>query len=324
MMERLPRLRLTALTTAALLTLTGCMTVHGEREVIPAVSQEEAPKVLRHFTDTYNKAWRAADPKLIAQAETGPLLAIGKADLTAERAEHPGGNPQVGALELKNARFTIPKQAGWPKFFVADADSNRGTDRWMLMFTRSGPDEPWRAAYLSLLSEDEVPDFALDADGFAKPVPTGADSGLAVRPDRLSSSYVNYLMTGEGTEFADGPATSGLRAERQKHVRTPKYWTEYIDTPAHGGDFAPVGLRTKDGGGVVFFASYHRQKQTAAKGFRPTPPKRVEAVMTGEVRKAITLTRVFESSVRVPAKGAAEREVVFLNRLEGVTAAKGE
>ncbi|MFE6777905.1 hypothetical protein [Streptomyces sp. NPDC057702] len=323
-MGRLPRLALTALSTTVLLTLTGCVTVHGERAVIPAVSEEEAPRVLRQFTDAYNKAWRAADPKLIARAETGPLLAIGKADLTAERAEHPKGNPRASDLEFKDARYTIPRQAGWPKFFVADADSNRGTSRWMLLFTRGGPHEQWRAAYLSLLSDDEVPDFALDEEGYAEPVPTGADSGLAMRPDQLSSAYVNYLMTGEGGRFADGPATSALRAERQKHVRTPKYWTEYIDTPARGGDFAPVGLRTRDGGGVVFFASYHRQKQTAAKGYRPTPPKRVEAVMTGEVRKAITLTRVFESSVRVPAGNATEREVVFLNRLEGVTTAKGE
>ncbi|MBB5933282.1 hypothetical protein [Streptomyces zagrosensis] len=324
MTGRLPRLELTALTAAALLMLTGCMTVHGEREVIPAVSKEEAPKVLKAFTDTYNKAWRTADPELISQAETGPLLAIGKADLTAERKVRPKGNPQAGALELKNARFTIPKQAGWPKFFVADADSNRGTDRWMLLFTRNDMDEPWRAAYLSLLSDDEVPDFALDGDGFAKPVQTGANSGLVVRPDQLSSSYADYLMTGKGSTFADGAATSALRAERKRHLRTPKYWTEYIDTPAHGADFAPAGLRTKDGGGVVFFASDHRQKQTVAKGYRPTPPERVEAVMTGKARKAVTLTRVFESSVHVPAKGAADRKVVFLNRLEGVTAAKGE
>lgn len=324
MMGRLPRLRLAAVSAAVLLSVTGCMTVHGEREVIPALSKDEAPKVLKEFTDTYNKAWRTADPKLIGEAETGPLLAIARADLTAEHAVNPNGNTRAGTLELRNARFTIPQQAGWPKFFVADADSNRGPNRWMLLFTRGGPDQPWRAAYLSLLSHDEVPDFALDEDGFAKPLPTGADSHLAVRPDRLSSTYAKYLMTGEGTTFADGPATTGLRAERGKHRRTPKYWTEYIDTPAHGGDFAPVGLRTKDGGGVVFFASYHRQKQTAAKGYRPTPPARVEAVMTGKARKAVTLTKVFESSVHVPAEDAADRKVVFLNRLEGVTAAKGE
>lgn len=324
MMGRLPRLKWAAATAALVLSVTGCMTVHGEREVIPAVAEDEAPDVLKRFTTTYNKAWRTADPKLIEQVETGPLLAIGKADLTAENAVNPAGNPRAGTLELTDARFTIPQQAGWPKFFVVDADSNRGPNRWMLLFTRTGPDAPWRAAYLSLLSDDEVPDFALDDEGYAQPVRTGADSGLAIRPDRLSSTYANYLMTGEGTAFSAGPATSGLRAERKKHVRTPKYWTEYIDSPARGADFAPAGLRTKDGGAVVFFASYHRQKQTAAKGYRPTPPERVQAVMTGKADKAVTLTRVFESSVRVPAAGAPDRQVVFLNRLEGVTSAKGE
>ncbi|MGW2324331.1 hypothetical protein ACWC5C_01040 [Streptomyces sp. NPDC001700] len=302
------------------------MTVHGERENIPSVDKAEAAEALRDFTATYNKAYQELDPSVVSQVETGPLEAISTADLKAQHANSPQGNPNYPALKLSDASFHIPRQIGWPKFFVADTDSNRDGNRWLVVFIRDGIDKPWKAAYLSILSQDEVPEFATDKDGWAKPVKaTGAAPRLAVRPDKLSGTYVNYLMTGEGGTFADGQATSGLRESRSKFKKTPKFWTQYIDTPAPGGGpEAPVGLRTEDGGAVVFFASHHRQKQTMAKGFRPNPDPQVKALMTGEAKRAVTLTRVAESAVRVPAKDAADPKVVFLNRLEGVTAAKGE
>ncbi|WP_186319220.1 hypothetical protein [Streptomyces sp. SAJ15] len=306
------------------------MTVHGERENIPSVDRAEAPKALKKFTDTYNRAYRELDPELIRRVETGPLAQIGVADLTAQRANDRDGkgNPGFAPLELSDARYLVPRQVGWPKFFVADTRSNRDpagvSNRWLLVFTRGGADEPWRVAYLSILGQDEMPRFATDEDGWAKPVPTGGGSGLAVAPGALSKEYTDYLMTGEGRVFADGPATSRMRAERKKLLRTPKFWTEYIDTPTEDSGLAPVALRTKDGGAVVFFASHHRQKQTMAKGFRPNPDPQIKALMTGEAKKSVTLTRVFESTVRVPAKAGTDPRVVFLNRLEQVTAAKGE
>ncbi|WNE96193.1 hypothetical protein PS467_13015 [Streptomyces luomodiensis] len=301
------------------------MTVHGERENIPSVDKAEAPKALKRFLDTYNEAYRELDPSLASQVETGPLGAISTADLKAQHAGSPGGNPRYSPLKLSDATFHIPKQVGWPKFFVADTDSNRDDNRWLFVFTRDGADEPWKAAYLSILSQDEVPDVATDEDGWAKPVPAaGPAPKLAARPDKLSAEYTDYLMTGKGAVFADGQSTSRLRDARKKYLRTPKFWTEYIDTPAQGDQYAPVGLRTSDGGAIVFFASHHLQKQTMAKGYRPNPDPQIKALMTGEAKKAVTLTRVAESAVRVPAKDAADPQVVFLNRLEGVTAAKGE
>ncbi|WP_432040182.1 hypothetical protein [Streptomyces cucumeris] len=301
------------------------MTVHGERENIPSVDRAEAPEALKRFTDTYNKAYRELDPSLAGQVETGPLEAMTTADLKAQHANKPEGNPGFPALELTGARYRIPKQVGWPKFFVADTGSNRDDNRWLFVFTRAGADEPWKAAYLSILSQDEVPDLATDKDGWARPVAVRDTAReLAVRPDRLSAEYTDYLMTGKGGTFADGQATSSIRATRKKFLRTPKFWTEYIDTPAQGGRYAPVGLRTQDGGALVFFSSHHRQKQTMAKGFRPNPDAQIKALMTGEAKKSVTLTRISEAAVRVPAKDAADPKVVFLNRLEGVTAAKGE
>ena len=55
---------------------------------------------------------------------------------------------------------------------------------------------------------------------------------------------------------------------------------------------------------------------------RITDPE-INALLTGKATKKLTITRVSESAVTVPAKDAAGEKVVFLNRLEGVIAAQG-
>ncbi|MBZ4318960.1 hypothetical protein JNW98_06165 [Streptomyces sp. SCA2-4] len=314
----------------ALLT-TGCMTVHGEREIVPAVDKAEAAKVLGDFTAGYTKAYRALDPALVDRVETGALAEIGRADVTAQRKLLPKGNPGYPALELRDARFAIPKSAGWPKFFVADTLSNRDRNRWLVVFTCDSAKDPWKAAYLTLHAPGTVPAFRTDGDGWAEAVPARADepSGLALDPDAVSGAYTGFLRTGKGDAFAPDLATTQLRADRAKLARTPTFWTDWIDTPERSPGFPPLALRTADGGAVVFFTAHHREKRTMAKGVRPAvTEQRTKSLLTGRLSTAITYTRVSESAVRVPAKrervkGAASR-VRFLNRIESLIAAKGE
>ncbi|MGK5629095.1 hypothetical protein [Streptomyces sp. URMC 123] len=309
---------------AALATLTGCVTVHGEREVIPAVAEDEAPQALKRFTDVYNRAYRGSDPTALEEAETGPLKAMNQADLTARKATAPQGDPAYVPLELTDARFIVPKSAGWPKWFLADTASNRDANRWLVAFVRSAPREPWRAAYLLLLSRDEMPAFALDAEGYATPVPVNSPAGLVAAPGSLSRSYADYLQRGEGELFAPGQVTTRERELRAQQARTPTYWTQYADQPAEPDRYPPLALRTTDGGALALFTTHHTQKQTMAEGQRVavTDPA-VRALLTGRAEKSLMLTRISEAAVKVPAAGAADRRIVFLNRLEGLTAAAG-
>ncbi|MEU3350315.1 hypothetical protein [Streptomyces sp. NPDC037389] len=288
----------------------------------------EAEKVLRRFTDGYNDAYRKLDPALVDRVETGAPAEIARADLAAQRAVTPGGNPGYPPLVLNDARFTIPKMAGWPKFFVADTHSNRDQHRWLLVFTRADAGRPWKAAYLSLLNPGSVPEFELDKDGYARAVPAKAEPGdekatapLPVRPEALSTAYADFLRTGAGTVFAPGTSTTQIRAERAKLARTPTFWTEYIDTPEKAPGFPAPALRTKDGGALAFFTAHHRERRTAVAGVRPevTDP-RTKSLLKGDLKQAVTYTRVSESAVQIPRTGP----VVFLNRIESLTGAKGE
>lgn len=323
---------LAAATTATVLaaTLSGCITVHGETAVVPAISEARAKKVLENFTEVNNKANRTYDAELNATIEAGALGAIDQAGLRAREEVHPQGNQDFSPLELTDPRFLIPEQAGWPKSFVADTASNRSNGgRWYLVFQRHGIDEPWKATYLAVLDEAEAPEFALDEDGHVVDVPvgggTGGESGApepAVAPDELSEAYTGYLQDG-GSGWADGPHTSEWRAEREKNAERPGVRTEWADLPAGPPRFTPFALRTEDGGTMVFFASHHHKKQTVAKGYSPKiDDPYVKALMKGEPQQSVTYIRVSEQAVLVPPASDGG-ETQFLSRVAGLIEAKG-
>jgi hypothetical protein len=298
--------------------------VHGELADIPSVTKSEAVYALGQFTDAYNKADQANNPALDAGYVTGPLAAINQASLKAKAAANPNGNPNYAPLQLTDPKFDIPKQVGWPKFFVADTQSNRGNanTRWLLVFTRSTGDQLWQVSFLSILRTEEIPEFATDAEGLAQPVdPTSPE--LAVPPGQLSADYAAYLTNG-GTVFADGQHTSQWRATRAASTNRPGLTSQFIDQSLTSGGFAPVGLRTKDGAAVVFFATRHYEKQTAAAGVSLNITSDVKALMTGTVKNSVTLERVSNQAVLVPPATAADRQVQFLNRIQGLVGAKGE
>ncbi|MFJ8809745.1 hypothetical protein [Streptomyces sp. NPDC102490] len=311
---------ISASATALSLTASGCVVVHGEREVLPSATRAEAAKALEQFTTAYNAADKAYDASLDADHTTGALGAIDAARLKAGAANHPDGNPAHEPLELTDAKFTIPKKAGWPRWFLADTKANKGgTARWLLVFTRNGLEETWQAAYLTLVAPGKVPEFKTDRDGWAEAVPANS-TGVSVPPADLSKGYTRYLQDG-GTSFADGVHTSSWRALREKRSIRPGLVTQYLDEPLTSGDHAPLALRTKDGDALVFFTTRHFEKQTAARGASvPTPNKDVLALTDGEIKQSLTMEFVSNQVALDPADG----QVAVLGRVQGLTSGKGE
>ncbi|WP_328746801.1 hypothetical protein OHT57_14525 [Streptomyces sp. NBC_00285] len=323
-LRRLDRSALTAASVTALsLTASGCMVVHGEREVLPATTRAEAARALQQFTTAYNAADKAYDSSLDAAHVTGALAAIDAARLKAGKTSSPGGNASHTPLKLSDVTYTIPKKAGWPRWFVADAAGNKGgSARWLLVFTRNGLNEPFQVAYLTLVTQGKVPEFKKDADGWAEAVPANT-TDLAAEPGDLSKDYAGYLKSG-GDVFADGTHTSVWRSERTKDAARPGLATQYIDEPLTNGGYTPLALRTKDGGALVFFATHHYEKQTAHSGAAiPTPGTAVLALTTGEIKQSLTMEFVSNQAALDPAKGAGGQRVDLLGRIQGLTSADG-
>ncbi|MEU2909074.1 hypothetical protein ACFYM3_16630 [Streptomyces massasporeus] len=306
--------------TALSLTASGCVVVHGEREILPSTTRTEAAKALQEFTAAYNEADKAYDGSLDADHTTGALADIDSARLKAGKANNPDGNPNHTPLTLTDAKFTIPKKAGWPRWFVVDAAGNKGgTARWLLAFTRSSLDDPFQVAYLTLVAPGKVPQFTKDADGWAESVPVKS-TDLATAPGDLSSTYATYLKNG-GETFTDGAHTSQWRALREKNGKKPGMVTQYIDEPLTNGDHAPLALRTTDGGALVFFTTRHYEKLTAYAGTSvPTPSKDVLALTKGEIKQSLTMEFV-SNEVALDPKGPGK--VTILGRIQGMTSAEG-
>ncbi|MEU6670253.1 hypothetical protein [Streptomyces sp. NPDC046727] len=307
--------------TALSLTASGCVVVHGEREVLPAATRAEAAKALTAFTDAYNKADKAYDSSLDAPYVTGALADIDSARLKAGHVNSPSGNPGHIPLKLTDVKITIPEKAGWPRWFVADAQGNKGGNfRWVMVFTRGDLGERWRVSYLTLMTPGTVPEFKKDEDGWAEAVP--ADTAqLAVRPDELSRTYASYLKSG-GKTFADGRDTSALRAARRKEAEKPGLVRQFIDEPLAHGAYAPLALRTADGGALVFFATHHYEKRTAYTGGTvQVPNKDVQALIKGEVKQSLTMESIANEAVLDPAGSGPLR---MLGRAWGLTSAQGE
>jgi hypothetical protein len=312
------------------LTASGCVVVHGEREIVPTATRAEAARALKDFTAAYNKADETYDRSLDTDRVTGALADIDGAKLRAGKKINPGGNPSYSPLKLSDAKFVIPEKAGWPRWFVADAAANKGSSdsRWLLVFTRADADDVWAVSFLTILAADDVPEFAEDADGHAQPV-TPADPELTVAPAELGEAYAAYLGAdasgGSGTEeFAPGRHTSQWRSDRAKNAIKPGLARQYVDEPLTKGDYAPVGLRTTDGGALVFFATRHFEKQTAAQGVDiDVEDENIRALLTGEVKSSLTLEHVSNQAVLDPGRSGPARQVKFLSRVDGLTGAKG-
>jgi hypothetical protein len=328
--RRLGRSTLTAASVTVLssvlsMTASGCVVVHGEREILPGATKAEATRALADFTAAYNKANGANDPSLDADRVTGALGDIDGAKLKASGKNQPGGNPSYVPLKLTDTEFTIPEKAGWPRWFVADSKANkgRGEDRWLLVFTRGDANELWEVSYLTIASAEEIPEFKKDEDGWAEPV-TADETDLAIAPGRLPQRYATYLKDG-GEGFAAGAHTTKWRSDRAKDAARPGLAQQYIDEPLTSGDYAPVGLRTADGGALVFFTTRHYQKQTAAQGVPINVTNAdVKALMTGDPKQSLTLESVSNQAVLNPPKSSPTPQIQFLSRIQGLTAAKGE
>ncbi|MBB1245545.1 hypothetical protein GL263_18570 [Streptomyces durbertensis] len=320
--------RTAAATVALALTgaLSGCVTVHGETAVVPATTKAEAEKVLGTYLSTSNKANRKHDTALAATVERGALGDSNQAALKVSRALEPGGATDFRPLELTDTRFHIPRQAGWPKFFLVDSTGkgSSGERRVLLAFTRDGIGEPWRASYRAVVDAADVPEFAEDEEGHVVAVPADDEKGvaLAAEPDELSKAYVGQLKDGKGP-FADGPYTSGKRETRRKNANRPAARNEWADQAADSARYAPFGLRTTKGDALVFFASHQHTKQTAATGYTPKVLPEVEPVLKGQVKRSLTQVFLLQHAVLVPTADSGDK-IDFLYQGVGRISAKGE
>jgi hypothetical protein len=232
----------------------------------PPVSMAGAKAVLAGYATANNRSNAKMSDSLLGTYESGSSYAL---DAGFYRAERGAKSAPYPAFTPAQAQFYIPREAAaYPHWFAALATNvglakgSRDLGIEYLVFTQAAPGAPWKDA-----DEPYVPKggaaatIALDADGLATAVAPGA-SGLALTPATIST------VTARSLDGA-GPVTNpGNLADFEDQA----FWRRTLpkDTAVsvrHSPTNGPVfGLRTTDGGALLFYTDAAETRLTAPRG----------------------------------------------------------
>jgi hypothetical protein len=206
------------------------------------------------------------NPGLLGGYETASSQVLDASRYTTRRASGAGPYP---AYAPAGAQFYIPAEpVSYPHWFVvrvtnrALAGKHEGLGAEYLLFTQSGPGAAWKdETEPYLLGGTTAPPVALDAAGWATAVDYHA-AGLAVAPSKLAQSTADSL-NGHGPVSNPGNLSeySTVNAWR---ARLPK-GTAVSDQHTQTG-YGIIGLRTSDGGALLFYTDAAVVTFTAPRG----------------------------------------------------------
>lgn len=282
---------LTALTVSA----AACASPHAAET--PALTKDQAAKVLAHYQSVNNRANADLDAELLGTVETGAQLQMDRAAYRMRRAE----KEKYPAFSYTGPAYYVPRLTGFPKWFVVAAST--GKARHALLFTQDRAGAPW------LLTADPFPARALsgvtvDKQGYATAVDPD-DSKLPLAPGKVADAHAALLTKGT-PGMAPGPYTTESRAALvkvqsalQRHGVTLA--SEFV--PEGGRAFA---LRASGGGALVWYVLRQSESYKMAKAGVVGNGGDLTGLLTGRVRHNLDTTALIQYLALVPRQGGAQ------------------
>jgi hypothetical protein len=232
------------------------------------LTPSQAQQVLAAYTTANNSANAQASQTLLATVEGGSSLAIDSGIYDAQRAAHAAGYP---AYSPAAASYYIPLEtpAAYPHWFAVRVSNSllsapgKVTQMEYLVFTQAAAGAPWLDSMEPFtLPSATAPSVALDASGHATAV-SAAGTSLALPAATAGVATATALDSGAGQPASPGnlAEASELASLRQTVPSHPSI------TSSHSATTDPVfGLRTTDGGALLFYDVAARLTVTAAPG----------------------------------------------------------
>lgn len=238
----------------------------------PPITAAQARRVLAAYTAANNTANSQGSQSLLAQVETGTSLSIDAGIYAGQRARHTAGFPAFGPVA---ASYYIPLEppASYPHWFavrvtnalLAGSGSRPGKviNTEYLVFTQATAGAPWLDAIEPFaLASAAAPSIALDGSGHATAISrSSAALALSVAAAGASTAIALDAATGQ-------PASPGNLADEADLLSIRKATGPHATiTSSHSATIDPVfGLRTTDGGALLFYDIAARLTVTAAAG----------------------------------------------------------
>ena len=237
-----------------------------------ALTMAQASQVLANYTTANNAANAQRSDSVLAAIETGSSYAVDAGLYRLQQAENAATYPAFGP---QRAQYYIPRETAYPRWFVVQvanaelAAPAKITGTEYLLFTQTGPGAPWKNAVEPyLLAGAATPSVALGAGGLAAPVT--AATALAVPAGQIAHVTASSL---------DGTAMNGTVMNGAAQLPNPGNLADVMDrafwqgklpastiTDAHTPSGPVYGLRTTDGGALLFYADAAELTLTAPAG----------------------------------------------------------
>jgi hypothetical protein len=308
--------------TAVFALVSGCAAVPEPNTVEtltrPAVSNEAAAAVIKHYNEVNNAANRKRDDKLIATVEGGSLLRQSQAGYTISRVLDKAGKKLAKPYTYNEPVIGAPSFGSYPMRFLSSAEISGNKEyKHLGVWERETAGSPWLLTFSAgPKSAVKLPDLA-DVRLATK----SDDAKLVAAPQAAATALAEYLTAGAKSPRAASfaPSTevtaflSSIAAEKAEALDEPRYFR--TATVTLGVSEPPTTFVTKSGTALVFVNLTKDYLATA----QPNSWLRwvsgpVVAFSPSTLRhdNALTKKSLVDVALLVPPKGSGKIQLVSL------------
>lgn len=265
-----------ALALIAALAVAGCTSAPAASEgtqagsTTPEVTAAQAGQVFASYVAIADRAASTGDASLALSNVTG----VQKTAITTQLKAAKAGTGALARYRYGTPAFDLPRQAGYPRWFVASVTRSlvgrpgspggtagltlAATGQVLMVFEQASATAPWLLSSTSQLPAGlSVPSLATDSAGYVATVPLNSGAQLA-RPDAtgpLQAAVVDDGPASPATKVvAAGNLTTGIYAAARAAMTAPA--GDLYQWELEGTHYSNFALRTADGGALVFYGMY--------------------------------------------------------------------
>ncbi|WP_254650502.1 hypothetical protein [Streptomyces sp. GbtcB7] len=226
------------------LALTGCAGEDGPSQArqtpsastapkpVPALSTAQARDVITRYSKINNEANIDRNRRLLDTVEDGPLYAMSVSDYTeAEGPPAADRKPyKPWSYDSAGAKLYIPRLgAGQDRWFAAALSDQKGkAPSRLAVFAERSQHKRWEMVSVVDLDSPELPDIALDHDGYATAIAADGNKHLAADADLLRTAILDNvrrtppLATRHPLRLRRPRGTRLRRLLHLRHARAPR------------------------------------------------------------------------------------------------------
>lgn len=282
----------------------------------PAITDESAQAVVKHYNDVNNAANRTRDDGLIATVEGGNLLRESHAGFTIDRAVDKAHKKPYEPFFYKITATGAPSYGSYPMRFVTKSTVSTSKDYVQLgVWQRDTAGAPWLHTFTTWIpTATKIPDLA----GLREVTSTDASKWNAA-PGTIANELAGYLTVGAkspyAAEFAPSQSITELLAEvaegKSMVVKQPKQYRSVSNTFTVTDP--PVSFATRSGDALVFLTLNDEYKVEVGSGYKVSwsdPELAAFSPATDYYENALTNVSLHDVVLLVPPKGAGKIRIL--------------